>query len=211
MVMNFIITESQLKLILEGRTSPRFSEYVRKMYSFTNKLISKVQKKYKLNLSLLTTWGTAVGGLVMPLDNYIKTNNLSLDDNQTALILIGIASAYFLDNKKLFGKIIEKIKEEGIYEIFKNVISKSEDLKFTFTSFIKSLNTTLESVTDILSYAFLIPIVMDLQQLAQKNSDLLETSEIVAERLMVSGIVVVSGVALVNLINKMLDRLSKDN
>jgi hypothetical protein len=181
------------------------------MYSFTNKLISKVQKKYKLNLSLLTTWGTAVGGLVMPLDNYIKTNNLSLDDNQTALILIGIASAYFLDNKKLFGKIIEKIKEEGIYEIFKNVISKSEDLKFTFTSFIKSLNTTLESVTDILSYAFLIPIVMDLQQLAQKNSDLLETSEIVAERFMVSGIVVVSGVALVNLINKMLDRLSKDN
>jgi hypothetical protein len=109
----------------------------------------------------------------------------------------------------MFNKIIEKIKDEGIFDVFKNVASKAEDLKYAFTSFIRSLNTTLGSVTDIISYTFLIPIVMDLQQLAEKSSDLFETSEVVAERLVASGVVAVSGEILVGIINKILDRLSK--
>jgi hypothetical protein len=35
-----------------------------------------------LNLKLLLTWGASVGGLVMPLDRFIKSGRFELTDEQ---------------------------------------------------------------------------------------------------------------------------------
>ena len=36
---------------------------------------------------MLLTWGASVGGLMMPLDNYIKSGNFNLNDREEILIL----------------------------------------------------------------------------------------------------------------------------
>jgi hypothetical protein len=206
--MNFLITESQLKFLVEGIGNPRVVESLRKMNSFTNRMVNKVGKKYGLNLRLLSTWGPAVGGLVMPLDNFIKTGDFTLDENQTALILCGTAATLFFDNKTLIKELILKIKEEGIEDAFKKVLRKGKDLKYAFTTFIESLNVTINSASEILSYAFLLPIIPDIQEVISRSADIGKTAILIGERMGASGLILISSAALISLLNKILKRLS---
>lgn len=206
--MNFLITESQLQIILEGLKSPRVIESLRKMNSFTNRMISKVDKKYGLNLRLLSTWGPAVGGLVMPLDNFIKTGDLVLDDTQTSLILCGTIMTLFFDNKPLLKEIYSKIKEEGIEDAFKIVLNKGRDLKYSFSKFLESLSISINSASEILSYSFLLPIIPDIQSVISKSSDLTKTAILIGERMGASGLVLISSAVLIELLSKILRRIS---
>jgi len=208
MNMNFIINESQLRLITESITPSKMAENCRKMNSFTNRLVSKVNKKYGLNLRLLATWGPAVGGLVMPLDNYIKTGSFEADDTQRALILVGVAATLLFDNSRTLKSIVKKIKEEGLMETFEIALVKGMELKTSFTRFLESLNTSIGSLSELVSYSFLIPIIGDIQKIITKNTDILLASETIAERMISSGVVLVSAAVLVEVIEKIMRRLS---
>ena len=105
--MEFLINESQLKLILQEQDKSKMGSYLRKLYSFTSDIVSKTKKKFGLNLKLLLTWGASVGGLVLPLNNYIETGNFDLTDDQRALILVGVASILYFENKSLIRKAVK--------------------------------------------------------------------------------------------------------
>jgi hypothetical protein len=64
--MDFLINEFQLRTILQEQDESRMNGYMKTMYSFTKNLVNRAGKVYNLNLKMLLTWGTAVGGLVMP-------------------------------------------------------------------------------------------------------------------------------------------------
>jgi len=206
--MNYIITEHQLKIITEGTTDSKFGENMRRLYSFSTRLISKVEKKYGLNLRLLSTWGPAVGGFVMPLDNFIKSGGFNFTEQQSALVLIGVAASIFFDNRPLLKKVVDKIKEEGLVDGFKQVLNQAKSLKKIFVKFMESLSTSITSISEIISYSFLIPIISDIQNMLIKNPDIVKSSELIAERLMSSGVVIVGAVTLTEVINKILKRLS---
>jgi hypothetical protein len=148
-----------------------------------------------------------VGGLVMPLDAFIRTGRFDLNDNQQTLILIGIACTYFYDNAEVLKSIIGQIKEEGIEEAFKEVLVKSKNLKSSFVNFIKSLGVTGKGVFDLIAYSFLIPIITDIQDIALNNSNLDVASGLISERLFASGVVVVSSMVLNSVVKKILERL----
>jgi len=197
-----------MQVIVEGLSGSKFSENMRRLYSFSSRLISKVEKKYGLNLKLLSTWGPAVGGFVLPLDNYIKSGSFDFTEQQSALILVGVAATIFFDNKPLLKKVLDKIKEENIVDGFKQVLSQAKELKKVFIKFISSLSTSISSVSEIISYSFLIPIVSDIQNMLSKNSDLLELSKLITERLLASGVVIVGAAILNEVIEKILRRIS---
>ena len=132
--MDFLINESQLRTILQEQDESRMTEYMKTMYSFTKNLANRVSKVYGLNLKMLLTWGTSVGGLVMPLDQFIKNGNFDLTDDQRYLVLAGIAFVMFFENKKGLVKILETIKEEGLEDAFRTGLDKAKELKSSFKS-----------------------------------------------------------------------------
>jgi CO dehydrogenase/acetyl-CoA synthase gamma subunit (corrinoid Fe-S protein) len=161
-----------------------------------------------LNLKLLLTWGASVGGLVMPLDNFIRSGRFDITDEQVALLLVGVACTYFYDNENALKKILSKIKEEGLEDIFKEVLLKGKNLKDSFTKFIKSSKVTINSTLDIITYAFLIPIITDIQSLITSGEDIQTVSMKVAKRLVASGVVLVGQVVLTEIIKKIIKKLS---
>jgi hypothetical protein len=205
--MEFLINESQLRTILMEQDRSKMSGYMKKMYSFTNNLVNRVSKSYGLNLKMLLTWGTSVGGMVLPLDNYIRNGNFDLTDDQRYLVLAGIAFIMFFENKRGLTKILEKIKEEGLEDVFKVVLEKATNLKESFKSFLSSINVTVGSFLDTVAYSFLIPIIVDIQSVAAKSTDLKEASMLIAERLIASGVVIVSSKVLSTVIKKILERI----
>jgi hypothetical protein len=205
--MDFLINESQLKVILQEQDQSKMSNYMKELYSFTSNLVNKFKKAYGLNLKLLLTWGASVGGLVMPLDNFIRTGRFNLTDEQATLILIGIACSFFYDNSKSLKSVLNKIKEEGLEDTFKEILVKSKNLKESFSKFLKSANVTLNSTMDLMSYSFLIPIVTDIQSLLVDGGDLQTIAMRVTKRLIASGVVIVSQIELTETIKKILKKL----
>ena len=205
--MDFLINESQLRTILMEQDKSKLSGYMKKLHSFTNNIVNRVSKSYGLNLKMLMTWGTSVGGMVMPLDNYLRTGNFDLTDDQRYLVLAGIALIMFYENKRGLSKILEKIKEDGLEDAFKSGLEKAKDLKESFKSFLSSINVTVGSFLDTVAYSFLIPIILDIQSVASKSTDLKEASMLITERLIASGVVIVSAKVLASVIKKILERL----
>jgi hypothetical protein len=202
--MNFLISKNQFQLISENISKNSFNDSCKKMNLFLKELVSEVLKKYDINLKTLLTWGPSIGGFLMPLDNFIKTGDFEVNETQRLLILAGIATTIFFDKIESTKKLIDLIKKEGILEIFKKVLSKAKKLKNSFVNFIISLKTSLNTFTDIISYAFLIPIISDIQLFSIGSLDKGEAATIIAKRLIASGAVVVSGTTLKEIIKKLL-------
>ena len=64
----------------------------------------------------------------------------------------------------------------------------------------------LNSSLDIISYAFLIPIIVDIQSLATSDVDVQTISMKIAKRLVASGVVLVGQVVLTNMLKKIIKK-----
>jgi len=204
--MDFLISESQLKVILQEQDESKMSTYMKTLYSFTYSLVNKVIKKYGINVKMLLTWGTSVGGLVLPLDNFIRNGKFSLDDSQRMLVIAGIAAILYYENKTLFAKIFKKIKEEGLEEVFTVVLEKGQQLKSAFFDFLQSVNVSVGSFMDTVAYTFLIPIIADIQSVAMRTNSVNEAAILIAERLVASGVVILSSEVISKSLKKIIKR-----
>ena len=206
--MDFLINESQLRTILQEQDQSKMSDYMEEMYSYTSNLVDKAKSVYGLNLKLLLTWGASVGGFVMPLDNFIKSGRFDLTDTQQTLILVGIACSVFYDNSRALKLIYKKIKEQGLEEVFKEVLTKSKNLKNSFSKFLSSANITISSSLDLVAYSFLIPIITDILEIVENGANIESASKTIAKRLIASGVVIVSQTVLSDTIKRIIKKIN---
>lgn len=206
--MEFLITESQLQLILsEQKNDDNISGSLKRMKSFTNNMVNKILKTYDINLKMFLTWGTSIAGLVMPLNEFLKSGNFSLSESERYLVLSGIAFLIFFEGKRGINKVLNKIKEEGLEEAFDAALMKAYQLKDSFASFLRSTRVITSQVLEIVSYSFLIPIIGDIQDLANSSADVRQTALMIAERLAASGVVLLSKEILFLMFKKLIKKL----
>jgi len=205
--MEFLITESQLKKILTEQERSRMDGYMKQLNSFTKQIVNRVLKSYGLNLRMLLTWGTSVGGMVLPLDRYLRTGNFDLTDNQRMLVLAGIAFTLFFEAKSPLSKLLKLIKEEGLSDVYEVGLNKGKQLKESFLNFMSSVNVSTGSFMDTVAYSFLIPIITDIQEAAMNGGDPKETAIMIAQRLSASGVVIIGSQVLSRTIKKIIDRI----
>lgn len=205
--MEFLITEKQLSnLILSEGRKDDLSLSVKKMYSFTKEVVKSVMNTYGINIRMFLTWGTSVGGFMMPLDNFIKTGNFQLTDDQRSLILAGVCFIVFFETKRGLTKIMTKIQEEGLESEFDVVLSKGIELKNAFQQFIDATVSSTGIVLEIIAYSFLIPIITDIFELANNSANIQETALIISERLLASGVSLGGKESLLVMVKKLLKR-----
>ena len=206
--MEFLISQSQLQLILnEQRNDDNISSSLKKMKAFTNNMVGKVLKTYDINLKMFLTWGTSIAGLVMPLNEFLKSGNFQLTESERYLILSGVVFLVFFEGKRGLLKILKTIKEQGFEEYFDHALLKAYQLKDSFTKFLRSTKIITSQVLEIVSYAFLIPIIGDIRDIASGVSNITESSILIAERLIASGVVLISREALIALFRKLFKKL----
>lgn len=205
--MEFLITESQLRVLLQEEEKSQLGLYVKNMYAFTKQMIGKVFRSYGINLRMLLTWGTSVGGLVLPLDQYLRTNHLNLDEDQRMLVLVGIIFALFFETKRPFAKIMSLIKENGLEDVFENGFRKGTQLRDAFTDFLSSANTGVGTFLEAIAYSFLIPIITDVQSVLGQTEDVETAAILIAERLLSAGVILVGKQTLVDVVKNILKKI----
>lgn len=201
--MDFIISQNQLNVIVEQNSPNDITDNLRKLYDFTRELIDKSMSVWGLNAKFLITWGAALGGMILPLKNWLETQNFEITQEQTFLLLLGIACNYYYDNSDFIRKVMQKIKDEGLLDIFKKLYQKSEELKNGLVEFLRSLKIFGDSMTSIMSYAFVLPILGDIYQMVG-GEDIFESAKMISQRIAASGVVLIVGHSLTSFIEKIL-------
>lgn len=205
--MEFLITESQLRVLLQEEEKSQLGLYVKNMYAFTKQMLNKVFRSYGINLRMLLTWGTSVGGLVLPLDQYLRTQHLGLNEDQRMLVLVGIIFALFFETKRPFMKIMSLIKENGLEDIFQDGLQKGTQLRDAFTNFLSSANTGVGTFLEAIAYSFLIPIITDVQSVLGQTEDIETAAILIAERLLAAGVILVGRQTLIDLVKNVLKKI----
>jgi hypothetical protein len=205
--MEFLITESQLRALLTEEEKSMLGNYMKQLNTFTKQIVNRAFKSYGINLRMLLTWGTAVGGMVIPLDQFLRNQNFDLTEDQRMLVLAGLAFSLFFETKRPSMKLFSVIKEEGLEEIFKVGLRKGSQLKEAFLNFMSSVGTGSSSFIDTIAYSFMIPIITDIQSVIMETQDIDEAAILIAERLIASGVVLMSSQALTETVKKILEKL----
>jgi hypothetical protein len=208
--MNIIITEQQLKYILEQQKNDNLSSNINNLITFTKEILIQCKANYNIDLQLPENLNAAVGGFIMPLDNYIRTSEIELSDKQVSLILVGVISTLIIDNKPIYDQVLLKVKEDGLIGVFNNVLTKGKLLKKAFINFLLSLNLTSKNTATLLRYSFLIPIIMDLESLVQQSKNISETARFITDKIISTGAVSINSENLFTHINKILLRLKEN-
>jgi hypothetical protein len=206
MKTTIIINEQQKKLILKESIVDNIRKSIEEGYEYSTKVLSEVKKDYGLNLDFLITWGASIGGFISPIGEFVQGKYPSLTDVELSLILTGIIAVHYLDNKKEIGKILLKIKEEGLSDAFKVGLKKSNELKDTLFNFLESLNITFFKVSKMMSYAFIVPILLMLFNMVKSGQISPSDAKEIALRIVGSGIVSLSGIVVRDLVTKLIKR-----
>ena len=205
--MEYILTESQLKRIILEEKNGDLTQNLRNLYDETKKLLEECAVTWGLNAKFLITWGASLGGMILPLKNYLEGKHPELTHEQVILLILGVACNYFYDNEVFIRKVITKIKKEGLLDVFKDVYSKAEELRRALGEFLKSIKITANTMYSILSYAFILPILGDIYNLSQ-GEEIMESVKLIGQRIAASGVVLIVGAGLNNLLKKVIDRMA---
>jgi uncharacterized membrane protein len=205
MKKSVLITERQRKRIIVENVSDRITSEIESGYELVKEVLSKSAKQYNLDVQFLLTWGATIGGIIGPLNDYIQGISHTFSDEQVCLVLTGVIASLYYDNQKVIDKIIGKIKDEGLISLFTKTLKKGKELKDVFVKLINSLNITTHKFTNIISYAFLIPILSILYDISSENFTSSDVNEIV-KRIMAAGLVTISGNLLKEVVTKILKR-----
>jgi len=208
MGVNILITEEQRKVLIVESLGSKLANNIKGSYEFMKKTLDEVKGITKTNLEFLLTWGSAIGGFMGPINDWVAGKHPELTDLELSLVITAIAATIFLDNKKTIRDLIKLLNEKNLREIYLEGLKKSEDLKKVFFGFINSLNITFNKVTNMLAYSFLIPLLPMLFQMSGDEFDVRQIKQIVV-RVMSFGLLTISSIILRELITKILNRFSQ--
>lgn len=191
--------------MIEGEGRRSVLPELKEVKDFSRQIQKKTKEQFGMNFKFLITWGAAIGGIMMPLESYIDTGGFQMNNTEKLLILIGVGAVIFTENEEKIKKLVSMIEEKGLINTFTQVLSKGEQLRDTFLSFIDSLNTTIQTLSNILGYAFLIPVLPMLLEFANSGYTPQDLKELLLRFTYFTSISI-SGIALKELVKKIIER-----
>ena len=194
-------------LLLESQTTSLGKDLI-EMHDQMVKILEDCYQVLKLNAKFLVTWGASLGGLILPLKNWIETNHPELTYEQVILLLLGVASNFFYDNEVFIKKVLKKIHQEGLVDVFKKVFKKTKELKKSLEELLMGLKNFTINMSSIVSYSFILPILSDLVNMVSEG-DFDENVRLITTRILASGVVLISGVSLANLLTELFKSFQK--
>jgi len=205
MKMNILITESQERMILNESIGREFADILKKNSDIAKLISVQIKEITGGDKAALLTFGASIGGLMGPVGDFLEGKYPNMNDLEISLLLTGVISTFFYNSPKLIDKIKSKISEKNLDSEFDVALSKAQELKDTFFDFMESLNITLFKVSNILGFAFLIPLLPYIHQLSEGKLSMADINKIVTI-LLSYGVITITSSTLKEIMVKLIKR-----
>lgn len=117
-------------------------------------IIEDIVNELKIGKSFIFTFGTGIGALMEPVRELLEGSGVNL--NQTQIILLIITSIALMLNLSKKENLIQKAKEEGIFQYLKGVLNFIKNIKNLINSVTKNVANAVYGLSDILGFTFLL-------------------------------------------------------
>lgn len=205
MKMNILITESQERMILNESIGREFGDILKRNSDIAKLISVQIKEITGGDKAALLTFGASIGGLMGPVGDFLEGKYPNMNDLEISLLLTGVISTFFYNSPKLIDKIKSKISEKNLDSEFDVALSKAQELKDTFFDFMESLNITLFKVSNILGFAFLIPLLPYIHQLSEGKLSMADINKIVTI-LLSYGVITITSSTLKEIMVKLIKR-----
>ena len=205
MKMNILITESQERMILNESIGREFGDILKRNSDIAKLISVQIKEITGGDKAALLTFGASIGGLMGPVGDFLEGKYPNMNDVEISLLLTGVISTFFYNSPKLIDKIKSKISEKNLDSEFDVALSKAQELKDTFFDFMESLNITLFKVSNILGFAFLIPLLPYIHQLSEGKLSMVDINKIVTI-LLSYGVITITSSTLKEIMVKLIKR-----
>jgi hypothetical protein len=205
MKMNILITESQERMILNESIGREFGNILRKNSDIGKLISTQIKEITGGDKAALITFGASIGGLMGPVGDFLEGKYPSMNDGEISLLLTGAIATFYYNSPKLIKKIKDIVKEKGLDSEFDVALSKTKELNEVFFDFMESLNITLFKVSNVLGFAFLIPLLPYIHQISEGKLSIMDINKIITI-LLSYGVITISSSALKEIMVKLIKR-----
>ena len=203
--MKVVISETQYFKVLTESKKIEVESALSDSKRFTRKLMSDVKEQFGIDFSFAATWGSVIGGFAKPISDYLHGIHPELTDSQLSLIIFGIVLTFFSSSTEKLKTVLDIIKDKKLITFFNQGLMKAYDLRDSLFSFLESLNLTFSKVSNMIAYAFLIPITPLLYNVA--TMDLTQDQiELIAKSVGHWGGIIIPSKMLYAIVKRMIER-----
>jgi hypothetical protein len=188
------------KSLLKESVQDKLTQDLMILYSDSKKILNDFDKIWDLNLKLLSTWGAALGGIMLPMKKWIEEKFPQLSYKQVILVLMGSIVGFYYDNEYFITNILRKIKKEGLLDQFKQSVIMAQRLNNSLNTLLDEMQFYGDDFVDYLSFAFVLPMMEDL-----KNSITSDNLEIISDKMVSSGFILTSKLKMKFFLRKLLE------
>ena len=201
--MKFIITEEQYKQILNESIQENISKKIEKFKEFFQKIIDDLKKSYNFHIKFGLTYGAGIGAIIQPITDYLNSRYPNLETSQIEMLAVASIMVVFFEGKEI-KKVEQKISEENLENELADGVGYAEVLSRKFKKVINVLGMSIYRMSDIVAYAFLLPLLTEIYKFMDKGIDAMDF-DMISKSIMVSTGIMIGG----NLIKRMVERLNK--
>lgn len=184
--MEILISEKQRKELIVLESISKIGSIIKDMSEIGKDSIKKANENFKFDLKILATFSAGIGGVIVPLNEFVRGEFPNLTETNYLLITVAVAMILVTEHTENTKKLLAEITKQGLTKEFKKTFEVGSELKESFLDFMDSLNLTFSKITQIMGYAFLIPVIDIILQLSSDNAAQ-STNEIVYRLLLSLG------------------------
>ena len=168
-MMEIIISESQRKELLIMESIDKIGSIIKDMSKVGKDSMHKANENFKFDLKILVTFSAGIGGVIVPLNDFVRGEFPKLTEQNYLLLTLAVAMILVTEHSDNIKKLLSEITKQNLTKEFEKTLETGQELKNSFLDFMESLNLTFSKITQIMGYAFLIPIIDIILDLSKDN------------------------------------------
>jgi hypothetical protein len=201
--MKFIITEEQYKQILNEGITDTITKKIEKFKEFFQKIIDDLKTSYNFHIKFGLTYGAGIGAIIQPITDYLNSRYPNLETSQIEMLAVASIMIVFFEGKEI-EKIEKKVTEENLENELADGVGYAEVLSVKFKKVMNVLGMSVYRLSDIVAYAFLLPLLSEIYKFMDKGVEAMDF-DLISKSIMISTGIMIGG----NLIKRMVEKLSK--
>ena len=201
--MKFIITEEQYKQILNEGITDTITKKIEKFKEFFQKIIDDLKTSYNFHIKFGLTYGAGIGAIIQPITDYLNSRYPNLDTSQIEMLAVASIMIVFFEGKEI-EKIEKKVTQDNLENELADGVGYAEVLSVKFKKVMNVLGMSVYRLSDIVAYAFLLPLLSEIYKFMDKGVEAMDF-DLISKSIMISTGIMIGG----NLIKRMVEKLNK--